>query len=86
MTKKKPLQIYLRTDQVETLRQVAERRGESLAALVRQGVDLLLEGLPPQEDPLLDIIALYDSGLGELAEKHDAYLAESIQDESSREP
>ena len=85
-TKKKPIQIYLREDQMETLRRVAERRGESIAALVRQGVDLLLEGLPPQEDPLLEIIALYDSGLGDLAEKHDEYLAETIKGESRREP
>ena len=84
--KKKPIQIYLREDQMETLRRVAERRGDSIAALVRQGVDLLLESLPPQEDPLLDIIALYDSGLGDLAERHDEYLAESIKGESSREP
>ena len=85
-TKKKPIQIYLREDQMETLRRVAERRGESITALVRQGVDLLLEGLPPQEDPLLEIIALYDSGLGDLAEKHDEYLAETIKGESRREP
>lgn len=84
--KKKPIQIYLRADQMETLHRVAERRGESLAELVRQGVDLLLEQLPPEEDPLLDIIGLYDSALGDLAEKHDDYLTRLIQDEGDREP
>jgi hypothetical protein len=42
----------------------------------------LLEDLPPEEDPLLEIIALYDSGVGDLAEKHDDYLAETIQEEN----
>jgi hypothetical protein len=85
-TKKKPLQIYLRQDQVQALRNVAERRGESIAALVREGVDLLLEGLPPEEDPLLDLVGLFDSGAGDLAEKHDQYLAEMITSESRHEP
>jgi hypothetical protein len=83
--KKKPLQIYLREDQVEALRSVAERRGESIAALVREGVDLLLEGLPPEEDPLLDLVGLFDSGAGDLAEKHDQYLAEMITKEGDHE-
>jgi len=84
-TKKKPLQIYLREDQVEALRNVSERRGESIAALVREGVDLLLDGLPPEEDPLLDLVGLFDSAAGDLAEKHDQYLAEMIAKESSHE-
>jgi hypothetical protein len=85
-TKKKPLQVYLRQDQFVALRSVAERRGESIAALVREGVDMLLDGLPPDEDPLLDIIGLYDSGNGDLAEKHDEYLVAMITKEGDREP
>lgn len=84
-TKKKSIQIYLRQDQVEALHIIAERRGEFFAALVREGVDLLLDNLPPDEDPLLDIIGLYDSGLGDLAEKHDDYLTRMIQEEGDRE-
>ena len=85
-SKKKPIQIYLRDDQEIALRSVAERRGESLAALVRAGVDLFLEGLPPDEDPLLDIVGLFDSGVTDLAKNHDAYLAELVQKESQDEP
>ncbi len=81
--KKKPLQIYLRDDQVQALRVVAERRGESMAALIREGVDMLLERLPPEEDPLLDILGLYDSGIGDLAEKHDERLAQMIREEGA---
>lgn len=84
-SKKKPIQIYLREDQLRLLRVVAERRGESMAELVRQGVDLLIEGLPVDEDPLLEIIGLYDSDQGDLAEKHDEYLVGFVKDESSSE-
>ncbi len=84
-SKKKPIQIYLREDQLRLLRVLAERRGELMAELVRQGVDLLIEGLPVDEDPLLEIIGLYDSDQGDLAEKHDEYLVGFVKDESSSE-
>jgi hypothetical protein len=80
--KKKPIQIYLREDQEKALRIIAERRSESLAALVREGVDMLLEDLPPEEDSLLDIVGLYDSGRNDLSEKHDWYLVDTINEES----
>ena len=85
-SKKKPIQIYLREDQVRVLRVIAERRGESMAELVRQGVDKLIQELPIDEDPLLDIIGLYDSGQGDLAEKHDEYLVRFAKKESGSEP
>ena len=73
---KKPFQIYLRQDQMTALRQIAEKRGVSIAELVREGVDHLLVSLPVEDDPLLDIVGLGDSGLGDMAEKHDEYLAD----------
>jgi hypothetical protein len=84
--KKKSMLVYLREDQFETLRAVAERRGESLAALVREGVDLLLDSLPPGDDPLLNIVGLYDSDRGDLAEKHDEHLTRLVKGESNHEP
>ena len=83
--KKIPMQIYLREDQIETLRVISKRRGESMAALIREGVDMLMDELPPEEDPLVDIIGLYDSGTDDLAEKHDEYLTRAIKEEGSRE-
>lgn len=83
--KKKPLQIYLREDQLEALHMIAERRGESMAALIREGVDMLLDEMPVEEDPLLDIVGLYDSGIGDLAEKHDEHLVRLVTEESRRE-
>jgi len=79
---KKPLQIYLRSDQMDALRSLSKRRGESMAELVREGVDRILEEVPPEENPLLDIIGIFDSGVGDLAEKHDEFLAKMIQEEN----
>jgi len=73
---KKPFQIYLRQDQLNALRLTSQKRGVSVAELVRQGVDQLLVSLPVEDDPLLDIVGLGDSGLGDLAENHDQYLAD----------
>lgn len=83
--RKKPLQIYLREDQERALRSLAERRGKSLAALVREGVDKLLHDLPPGEEPLLEVLGLYDSGVGDLAERHDEVLRELLEDENRHE-
>ena len=71
----KPFQIYLREGQIEALRALAKRRDQPIAELVRQGVDLLLATIPVEEDPLLDIVGMFDSGLGNLAIEHDRYLA-----------
>jgi hypothetical protein len=81
-TAKKPLQVYLRTDQLDALRALAKRRGESMAGLIRVGVDKLLQEVPPEEDPLLEVVGIYDSGIGDLSEKHDEYIAQMIEEEN----
>ena len=78
----KPIQVYLRPEQIESLRAIAERRRVSMAELIRQGVDHMLSDVPAEEDPLWDIIGTFDSGLGDLAEKHDEYLARLIHEEN----
>jgi hypothetical protein len=80
----KPIQVYLRQDQIDPLRAEATRRGVSLAELVRQGVDRLLEEAPVEEDPLWKIVGIMDSGVGDLAENHDKYLTEIYARESKR--
>jgi hypothetical protein len=75
---KKRIQIYLRPEQLSRLRAIADRRNVSIAELVRQGVDRLLDDLPIEDDPLLDIIGLVDDGPKDLSERHDSYLAEMI--------
>ena len=81
-TAKKPLQVYLRTDQLDALRALAKRRGESMAGLIRVGVDNLLQEVPPEEEPLLEVVGLYDSGIGDLSEKHDEYISQMIEEEN----
>lgn len=68
------MQIYLRPDQLDALRSLARRRRIPVAELVRQSVDRLLADVPPEEDPLWDIVGMMNSGFGDLAEKHDDYL------------
>jgi len=79
---KKPIQVYLRPEQLEALRYLSQRRKVPVAELVRQGVDRLLAEVPPEEDPLLNIIGMFDSGLGDLAEKHDEYIVKWLREEN----
>ncbi len=74
---KKPLQVYLRQEQLDALRGLSEKQHVSLAELVRQAVDRLLAETPVEEDPLWDIVGLGASGVGNIAEAHDQYLAEA---------
>jgi len=71
----KPIHVSLRQDQIEPLRAEAKRRGVSLAELVRQGVDHVLQEAPIEEDLLWKIVGIMDSGVSDLAENHDKYLA-----------
>ena len=79
---KKPLQVYLRANQLDALRSLSKRRGESMAELVREGVDKILEEVLPEENPLLEIIGIFDSGVGNLSEKHDEVLTNMIREEN----
>ena len=80
----KRIQVYLRPEQIGSLRLVAERRKVSIAVLVRQGVDRILTEALAEEDPLWNLIGASDSGLGDLAEKHDEYIARMIYAENHR--
>jgi len=53
-----------------------------MAGLIRAGVDKLLHEVPPEEDPLLEVVGLYDSGIGDLSERHDDYLVQMIEGEN----
>jgi hypothetical protein len=83
---KRPIQVYLRPPQLEALRYLALRRGSSVAALVRQGVDRLLAEVPVEEDSLLDIVGIVEDGPSDLAEKHDEYIVRWLIEENSGRP
>ncbi|MDE3074417.1 MAG: ribbon-helix-helix protein, CopG family [Chloroflexota bacterium] len=79
-------QIQLRADQAAKLQQLAVRRGVSMAELVREGVDRLLrESEKPdfeaRRQRALAAAGRYNSGLPDIAESHDEYLAEAFADE-----
>ena len=72
-----PLQIYLRQEQLDALCNLSEKEHVSLEELVRRTVDCLLAESRVKEDPLWGIMGLGASNVGNIAEAHDQYLAES---------
>jgi hypothetical protein len=91
-----PVQVHLYPEQIEELQPVADRRHVSLEDVIRQSVGTLLITLdlqenPPSEegaedDPLRDMIGMFHSGVGDLAENHDQYIVELIAGESQPWP
>ncbi|NOX63662.1 MAG: ribbon-helix-helix protein, CopG family [Chloroflexi bacterium] len=73
---KKPFQVYLYEEQLEALRLLSKKRGASIAELVRQSIDRFIEQAPLEEEPLWGIVGIGSSGIGDLSERHDVYLAE----------
>jgi len=70
--------IQLPEDQAALLERAARRRGVSKAALVREALDVLLarEGGDAALERALRAAGSGASGVGDLAERHDDYLAE----------
>jgi hypothetical protein len=85
VTHKRPIQIYLRPEQLNALRRLAGRRNVSIAELVRQGVDRILADISPDEDPLLDIIGIVKSGPSDVSERHDEYLTSWLLEDHYRD-
>jgi len=76
-------QIQLRDDQFESLRRLAVRRGVSMAAVIRESVDSVLSreavsGEAATKRRALEAIGAFDSGLGDLSDRHDDYIAEAV--------
>lgn len=74
-------QVQLKEAQYRALKALAVRRGTSMAELIRQAVDRLLEtsgAVPPEERyrRVLDLIGRFHSGRSDISERHDEYLDE----------
>lgn len=79
----RPIQVYLRPDQEAALRRLARAQGVSMAALMRRGIDLVLADVAPEDDALWSIVGIVDDhGPGDMAERHDDYLARLAHDGS----
>lgn len=78
-------QIQLREDQSKRLQQLAAELGCSVAELIRQSVDRLLDSqaVPAQQASRLSalkVIGWGASGLKDVSARHDEYLAASYLD------
>jgi Arc/MetJ-type ribon-helix-helix transcriptional regulator len=74
-------QISLDERQMEGLRELARRRKVSMAELVREAVDALLEKpTPDQWERASAVIGKFRSGSPNIARDHDAYLDEIYGD------
>ena len=69
-----PVQIYLEPEQNKLLVALAEQRGKTKAAIIRDCIDRLLESIPLGEDPALRLMKLGASGKTHVSERHDDYL------------
>lgn len=70
-------QIQLTESQVRRLKQLATERGVSIAALIREAVDRHIVGRDPQSvrERAVNSIGGFRSGLPDVSEEHDRYLA-----------
>lgn len=81
-------QIQLTEAQMVALRELAARRQVSIAELVRRGVDRIIAsggelGVTERRRRALRRFGEFRSGLGDLSERHDAYLAEDLDGEGA---
>jgi hypothetical protein len=80
--------VYLDPEQMKALKARARSEGISLAELVRRIVKRQLEEqqtLPPvPATAYARMVALGSSGRSDVAEQHDRYLADALQEEHAR--
>lgn len=75
-------QIQLTEEQSTQLKALAEREGLSVAEIIRRSVDLYVRSRPfvdldERKRNALAIVGKYSSGLTDVSENHDVYLAET---------
>ncbi len=75
-------QIQITEEQAAAVKRLARLRGISMAELIRKSIDQVLRTEGPIDDEerrrrALSVIGCCHSGLGDLAEHHDDYLAEA---------
>jgi len=82
-------QIQIEEDQVRWLRERAKGRGVSVSQLIREGVDFYRkyeDRFPEdQKKKALAAIGRYASGVSDISEKHDDYLAKAFNAEKSHD-
>ncbi len=76
--------VRLTEGQMASLRELAVKREVSVSELVRQGVDAVLRSASGVSDEerrrrAMRAAGRFRSGLGDLSERHDDYLAEAFE-------
>jgi glutamate formiminotransferase len=76
-------QVQFTEEQAEALRLLSAESGKSIAEIVRLGVELYLDAQkrPSRQERVeraLSIVGKYSSGLTDVSENHDRYLAEAF--------
>ncbi len=82
-------QVQLTEEQMAALKEMAVREKVSMAELVRRAVDTLLAtrravGWEERRRRALEVVGRFDSGLTDVSERHDDYLAEGLYEELER--
>ena len=74
-------QIQLDEDRYRKLQKIAREQGLSMAEVVRTGVDLVLSLYERRRrwERARALVGRFASGGGDVAEKHDHYLAEAFR-------
>ncbi len=74
------VQVQLTDDQIAALRHESTNSGRPVAMLVRQALDDWIARTDRKQrwERALSVIGIANSGLGDLAERHDDYLGEDF--------
>lgn len=80
------LQVQLTEDQADRLRKTAEAEGTSQAEIVRRALEAYLRRPVQAHEATvraraLEVIGAFSSGLSDVAEQHDRYLAEAARED-----
>ncbi len=67
----KRTQIYLTKEQHRYLERLASARDTTISSLIREAISEYVAHQLAEQDPLLDIIGLGESGLGDSSVHHD---------------
>ena len=82
-------QIQIEEDQIRWLRDRAKERGVSVSQLIREGVEFYrkYEDRLPEEKKMKALAAIgrYASGVSDISEKHDDYLANAFRSEEGND-
>lgn len=79
-------QIQLTEEQAKTLKQMSREQGKPIAELIRSSIDRYIRSDGPlvsdeeRRRRAIALVGAFSSGVGDIAENHDKYLAEAYYD------